>query len=272
MLTFLFWNLHNRPLQSSVVNLAYKHEVDILILAECRVNLSYLLLLLNEREKTLYDYAPSPACKRIQIFTRFPSEYTAVVLEDERLTARHIEVPSASKPILLVGLHLPSKRFWDEADQAIESVIFADLIKQAEKIVNHQRTVLIGDFNMNPFDRGVVNANGFHGVMSKQVARKKERTVQGKSYPFFYNPMWGLLGDATPGSPGTYFYQTSGHASYFWHMFDQVLLRPDLLENFDNADLKILDTDGEISFLTTDGRPNVEEASDHLPILFRLNL
>jgi hypothetical protein len=35
--------------------------------------------------------------------------------------------------------------------------------------------VVIGDFNMNPFDRGMVNANGFHAVMSRQIAALRSR-------------------------------------------------------------------------------------------------
>lgn len=272
MLTFLFWNLHNKPLQRSVINLTHKHNVDIVILAECRIDPSYLLVALNQHTNRIYDYAPGFACKKIQIFTRFPSEYATVVLEDERLTARNVQTPSANSPILLIGLHLPSKSFWDESDQAVESAVFSNLIKQAEKIVNHQRTLLVGDFNMNPFDRGIVNANGFHGVMSKQIARRKGRIVQGRNYSYFYNPMWGLFGDATPGPPGTYFYSEAGHAGYFWHMFDQVLLRPDLLESFEHTNLKILDTDGEVSLVTTDGCPDADKASDHLPLLFQLDV
>jgi len=94
-----------------------------------------LLLMLNQRGTVLYDYAPSPVCEKIQIFTKFSSEYTAVILEDERLTTRHVQIPSMTDTILLVALHLPSKNFWDESDQAAESTIFSDLIKQAEKIV-----------------------------------------------------------------------------------------------------------------------------------------
>ena len=58
----------------------------------------------------------------------------------------------------------------------------------------------------------------------------------------------------------------------FWNILDQVLIRPDLLDRFKNSDLRILTTDGTVSFLKGRGVPNESVASDHLPILFRLYL
>ncbi len=55
-------------------------------------------------------------------------------------------------------------------------------------------------------------------------------------------------------------------------MFDQVLLRPDLLEYFRNEDLEIVHSSAGLSFLTTRGLPDKEFASDHLPILFSLRI
>jgi hypothetical protein len=53
-------------------------------------------------------------------------------------------------------------------------------------------------------------------------------------------------------------------------MFDQVLLRPSLMDSL--AELRILDSDGQGPLVTERGRPRSSTASDHLPILFRLDL
>ncbi len=60
--------------------------------------------------------------------------------------------------------------------------------------------------------------------------------------------------------------------AFFWNMFDQVLLRPDLLPRFSNQDLKILTSVGESSLLSARGLPDARIASDHLPLFFRLKL
>jgi hypothetical protein len=108
--------------------------------------------------------------------------------------------------------------------------------------------------------------------MDQRIARGVHRIVQDRAYPFFYNPMWSLLGDGSRGAPGTFFYQNGEHQVYFWNMFDQVFLRPTLLDRFRMDDLAILDHNGVQSLLTETGRPSARVGSDHLPLLFRLTL
>ncbi|OQY55736.1 MAG: hypothetical protein B6245_19395 [Desulfobacteraceae bacterium 4572_88] len=84
-----------------------------------------------------------------------------------------------------------------------------------EKEIGHSGTVFIGDLNMNPFEEGMVNANGLNGVMARGIAERKTRTVLEERYPFFYNPMWSFLGDASPGPPGTYCYSGSERTAFF---------------------------------------------------------
>ena len=146
------------------------------------------------------------------------------------------------------------------------------MISQAEKQVGHYRTVLVGDLNMNPFEDGVVGANGLHAVMSRRIAERQKRTVQNREYQFFYNPMWNFFGDETSGPPGTYYYSNSEYVVYFWNMFDQVLIRPQLLDRFKSTDLKIVHCIDTISLLSSSGIPDKYSKSDHLPIVFILNL
>jgi hypothetical protein len=269
-LSFLFWNLYRKPLQEFIVNLASQHEISVLMLVECIIEPDVLLKTLN-RNDTVYHYAPSIAPGKIELFTRFPNEFMQPVYDETRLTIRHLKLPGMID-ILLAVTHFPSKMYWDDASQALACGELAASIRLKEEEVGHSRTALVGDFNMNPFEDGVVNAYGLHGVVSRKVAARRVRTILSKDYPFFYNPMWGLLGDATPGPPGTYYYRDSKPKTFFWNMFDQVLIRPDLLPLFDNEDLRILTSDGETSFLSPNELPNTEIVSDHLPIFFKLKL
>jgi hypothetical protein len=106
--------------------------------------------------------------------------------------------------------------------------------------------------------------------MVQDVARASERIVAGRPFRFFYNPMWGHFGDRTPGPPGTYYHGPASPEAYYWNLFDQVLLRPDLMTTL--TELRILDHDGTEPLVTGKGRPRSAELSDHLPVLFRLNL
>ncbi len=146
------------------------------------------------------------------------------------------------------------------------------VIEQFEAQLGHRRTVLVGDLNMDPFESGVVAADGLHAVMSRHVAGGRYREVGGEIRHFFYNPMWGHFGDRPPSPPGTFFRAADGQTSYFWHMFDQMLIRPDLLSYFNDADLTVVTRIGDQSLLAASHRPDAQTFSDHLPIVFQLTL
>ncbi|MGK7928934.1 MAG: hypothetical protein AB4290_27470 [Spirulina sp.] len=145
------------------------------------------------------------------------------------------------------------------------------MIQEAENQVGHRRTLVIGDLNMNPFEDGIIAADGFHAVMTQQIARKRDRTVQGQRKPFFYNPIWGRMGDLSPGAPGTYYHSSSDYINYFWNTFDQVLLRPDLLDYFLPDGFQIISQIGENNLLTESGKIS-SSFSDHLPIMVKIEI
>ncbi|MBI2909016.1 MAG: endonuclease/exonuclease/phosphatase family protein [Chloroflexi bacterium] len=270
MTKFLFWNVNNKDSVAHVASLAHTYRVDVVMLAECQADAGDLLLALNTNSTRDYNYSPKIGCEKITIFTSFPSEFIPPLYETDRLTIRHLRLPGLTD-LLLAITHLPSKLYWDEGSQAPECFELSRALRQAESLVGHARTVLVGDLNMNPFEDGVIDAAGLHGVMTRDVAKKGARKVQSRHYPFFYNPMWGLFGDHTRGPAGTFFYRSAQHKVFFWNMFDQVLIRPDLLAVFNNDELLIPESTGKRSLLSGNGHPD-GAISDHLPIIFALDL
>ncbi|PSN08488.1 hypothetical protein C7293_30220 [filamentous cyanobacterium CCT1] len=84
--------------------------------------------------------------------------------------------------------------------------------------------------------------------------------------------MWSFFGENTPGPLGTYYYQGSGYRNFYWNIFDQVLVSPNLLDRFDFKKLQILTHDGVNNYVYDSGEPNSKDYSDHLPVLFELSL
>jgi hypothetical protein len=270
MATILFWNINKKRLFKEITSLCNEHEVDILILAEAKPDISdtEVLIELNSGRENVYiaPFNPSP---RLSFFFRYPAQSIGLVSDEGGIAIRSIS-PPIGVDILLVALHLPSKLHGSEYDPIFQSVRVSELIQEAESKVGHTRTLVIGDLNMNPFEAGVVGADGLHAVMTQTIARKRSRKVQGKERPFFYNPMWGRMGDLSVGAPGTYYYRSSQQVSYFWNTFDQVLLRPDLLDFFSQADLKVISKIGDNSLMTENGI--YSSYSDHLPIIVKLQI
>jgi hypothetical protein len=188
-----------------------------------RVN---LLLSLNSRGFADFHFDPAPRGPA-QMFARTP-QFVRRIDDGSRYSIRELRMPDCL-PVLLAMLHLPSRLFADETSQDFECVVTARSVREAEAKVGHERTLVVGDFNMDPFSAGIVGAAGFNAAMHRNTANRGSRTIRGESYPFFYNPMWNHFGDERKAAAGTYYYEKGDHLAYYWHMFDQVLIRPALL-------------------------------------------
>lgn len=271
MISFLFWNINQKPLQNLIAKISSIYDIDILMFAENSIDIYELLSILNDYSSGEYFYAPGIGCQKIQIFSRFSEEFIRPLYESNDLTIRYLNLPGLTDILLAVN-HFPSKLYWDETSQLIECVKLNNSILDVEKQIGHSRTILVGDLNMNPFENGVISSEGLHAVMSRNIALKGKRIVKNKEYPFFYNPMWNFFGDTSPGPCGTYYYEKSIHKVFFWNIFDQMLIRPDLLPSFNNKDLTIVTSIDDINLLDKNGFPDRKKCSDHLPIVFKLSI
>ena len=273
---FLFWNIQKKPLGHLVRALVDEHDIDVVILAEVNDARAILDALSAGRGRGFHtDPLPDTMSRRERrpvIFWRLRED--AVRLRRDIQGAIFRELVTTSHPsILVVAVHLPSRVGTGKHDQLQEALRVGTRLRDEEARLGHQRTLVVGDFNMNPFDKGIMTADAFHAVMTQAMARGGPRRVRYEERPYFYNPMWGCLGDRTPGPPGTYYHDSPGHLPHFWNTFDQVLIRPDLLDVFDAGSLQISERAGEVALLDPNsGRPNQLVVSDHLPILFSLRV
>jgi hypothetical protein len=268
---FLFWNIQEKPNHGSVAQLTVDHDLDILVLAEARSQVSPLLTALNPNGSAEFHVIESLGCERLNIFARFPARFAHICYETPRVTVQHFSPPGIES-FLLVGVHMPSKLHADEKDQAGHCEDLAQDIAEVEDEIGHTRTILVGDVNQNPFEEGMISAKGLHAVMSADIARRGSREFNHKTYRMFYNPMWGRFGDTTSGPPGTYFHASAKKCETFWHILDLVLIRPVLISRFQHNSLQILAEHSEGSFLSSNGRPSRTVASDHLPLLFEVSM
>ena len=269
MLRFLFWNLNRKPLEKLVQQIVAAHDIDIVVLAEMVTTTQNMALALNlTAGRRPFHFFPPNAYEKIYIFGRFQPSLIRPLHDMPRMTVRHLVLP-ARDSIIVAGVHLPSKINLDDGDHALLcGELSRDLADQEDK-AGHTRTILLGDFNMNPFDDGVARSRGLNAVMTKAIASRGSRTVQGKERRFFYNPMWNHFGESGPNPPGTHYYKDSPH---LWNMYDQVLVRPALLDRFVEAELKVLTNIGGLRLLDRHGLPDATAASDHLPLLFALDI
>ena len=181
----VFWNTGHLNNAVLLATLAKEQKADLLILAESGTDLAQLLPALNTGEPSQFFPDASPGLSdRLQIFYRYDPSAVRLVQDTFDIAIRSIKPPLQAS-ILLIAAHLSSKLYLTSEDQLISTPRFARIIEDAEKSVGHCRSIVIGDFNMNPFEPGMVGAQGLHAVMDRRIALRSESSVLGQKYRFF---------------------------------------------------------------------------------------
>lgn len=259
----LFWNMKNAT-PGHVAELAKEYRPDIIALAESKHESVTIVQALNSSDDPSPYEMISGVESRIRLFAKLPRRNVMPVFDGDYISIRHIR-HILGMDFILVAAHLPSRLRLDKEEQALLCKRWVRDITDAEFKIGHRRTMLIGDLNMNPFDSGMVGSEGLHAVSCRAIAARETRTVLREERLFFYNPMWSLMGDHS-GVPGTFYYGSGGKPiAYFWNMFDQVLLRPQLARFFKPGDVSVITSMGDKSLLNAKGVPDAR-ISDHLPI------
>ncbi len=274
-LTFIVWNTNRKALYEEVSDLAFEHQADFIILIENLGVSSQMIDYLEMKTNNTYLYHKNTLrFENGHLYTKSNFNNIRTLNEHQRYSIK--EITLSGETFNLVIVHLPSKNNWgNSADHdAICSVLKQD-IDYFENDNGHQKTIVLGDFNMNPFENGMINAMGLHSVMDRNIAETKYRKIYDEDYEFLYNPMWSFLGSKGKSNiNGTNYHNTSKYMNYYWNMYDQVLLRPDLLNYFNEDDLEIISKINGIDLTKTVNntkRINTD-VSDHLPIKFKLNI
>lgn len=262
VLRYLFWNTHNNcEINDILSEIIVENDISIVLLAEYTASSKELIECLKKENKYMNEYSGCSAL--IKMFA-----------ENEEVQYR----PDADRAIIriingndiLCCVHLNSKIYsgHDEAREIHIEQIMKD-VRTVERELGSENTIIVGDFNINPYDASFVDARYFHGIPGYEEAKKKSRIVAGKEYRMFYNPMWNLLGDFhTP--YGTYYYNGNNVVNTYWNMYDQVIMRPDMKHRFVKESLKIICETKTRFLLDINGHPN-KRISDHLPIIFEIS-
>ncbi|BCS94526.1 hypothetical protein DSLASN_01580 [Desulfoluna limicola] len=262
----LFWNTNGKKVDSLLLSTAIQMAVDIIVLAEYEENENDFLEAVNQSEEVFVEL-PQIACKRITIFYREDIATIEHGPESNYYTTKKLTLDNGFQ-ILMVAVHLPSKTNQSDITQTLEAAEFKKEIVGAEKVFDTENTFVVGDFNMNPFEHGMISASAFHSIPCEKIAGTGSRIIKDRPHRFFYNPMWNMFGDMDD-NPGTYFYRDSEQPVYFWNILDQVIIRPSISKYFIKNSLKILkNINGDSLVSTKSGRPNL---SDHLPIIFEFD-
>jgi exonuclease III len=261
----LFWNVNKKDLTKFVCELAKSTMADVIVLNENLLGSSETLCALQQHVSVDFYIPATISEKRFHCFCRKPLLNISEVNALDRASVREFRIGSRRALLMLVhGVDVRNND--DYVRQEFAHSLAADITFVKEQ-QNTNKLVVLGDFNMNPYDRGMNLVTGLNAMMTRDCVAQKSRKRNNKEYELYYNPMWSLFGDNTAGPAGTV-YDISNQGPYGWSMFDQVLIHHSIVEFF--HDVKIMDQAGEFSLKNARGRPDSNNASDHFPILVSL--
>lgn len=265
MTRIVFWNVNRSDLTDQVCSIAATTNAEVIILNESSVGRANTLSALRSRVAESFCIPNDGENDRFHCFCRSPSLDFSEVHFGFRTSVRKAWISNRFTLIALV--HGVDMRNYDPETRQSYAQSLASEIQFVKEQQNTNRLLLIGDFNMNPYERGMNLAPGLNAMMTIQCIAAGTRRHLDREYDLYYNPMWSLFGDRTPGPAGTT-YDTSNQGPYGWNMLDQVILSHTLVHAFENVE--ILTEAGSYPLLNKLGRPDSRQSSDHLPILLTL--
>lgn len=254
-LKILFWNLNNNNITNLLLSLIKKENIDIALFTEAEgidipqiseLNKNFTLIKWITDGCKVFGFAK----KDINI-SKIQGRKRYIIFECERNKYK----------FNIAGVHLESKLHNQESSRM--STI-ADLkndiaVFEAENL----KTIIIGDFNIDPFDIQMSSYYFLHAVSFKDLIERDYIEHDGKIYKKFYNPMLGLISENKKLYGSYYYYDIE---NLYWHFYDQCLLRKDVLPHFEKVSIikKILNKN-----LIKNNKPD-GSISDHLPIVLTL--
>lgn len=268
-MNYLFWNTNKKNVNNILKDIIIENFCDIVVLAEYKDDINSLIYSLDKENVDMYNFKMI-SCNRITLLVNFKTSSIERFTDSSHYVI--LKVPHKNPSIkqhLIACVHLPSKLRANSMDLVFKINSLINDLERDENSCGCNNSIIVGDFNINPFETGMISAGAAHALPCRFIAKKKKRNIGDREYKMFYNPMWNLFGDSN-GVPGTYFYNSSGQENYYWNIFDQVIIRPELIDFFKLDSLKVITKTKKESLITNNKRPN-KSISDHLPIFFTID-
>lgn len=260
MLNILFWNLRRNAIEDSIADCIVENNVDIVVFSEFNgidfIKIKKKLGKMYERIMAVQDD------RKVTLLAKTTLSVTTVQQQNRY---NIYNVKTAVKEYLLVAVHLEDRRNYRAAER-IETIrcLVAD-IEQTEKLLKCSNTIVIGDFNANPYDEELLSKYAFNAVLFKKIIDKCELTNPNSlKKKRFYNPILHYISEDTE-MYGSFYYEKE-YMTPYWYCLDQVLVRKVLANNINHVEyLKRINT----MDLLENAIPN-SAISDHLPLLVNL--
>lgn len=200
-------------------------------------------------------------CKKLLLLSKV-SWNISIAQEQNRYAIYNVSSPFSQKKYVLCAAHLEDRFTTDSIRRVMTIGRLVNDIQNLEECCKTKKSIILGDFNANPYDTEMLATNAFNSVLFKALIKQKEFTVVNKErFRRLYNPILDYISEDSHmyGS----IYNTNKSDSPIWHCFDQVLVTKELVDCIQNVSyLRMISN----TSLMANVKPN-KCISDHLPLL-----
>lgn len=260
MLNIIYWNLHKRKIEEYIVNCIVENDVDIAIFSEFE-NVDFQSVICN-LGNTYQHIKAVEEDKKVTMIVRRGIRVTSMQPQ-KRYTIYTVD--TCLKKYIVAALHLEDRRNYKPAQRIDTIQTIVPDIEENERCNDCDNTIVIGDFNANPYDEEMLSKYGFNAVLFKSVINDEEYTnPKSNRIRRFYNPILHYLSEETEmyGS----FYFDDDYMTPYWYCLDQILVRRKLANCI--ANIKYLKSINNIGLIK--GKSPDNRISDHLPLLVNI--
>lgn len=260
-MTIIYWNTHNIQDLKIIEELLKNKKPDILFLSE--FDISILISNISTLTNLNYEISYNPGCDKIVTIKNI-NIHLEPSLQSTDFTVYYYK----KNDIHIISLHLPSQlhRHMDDLKETIREF----RLEIDNEIGNSLDTkiLVIGDFNVNPYETPMINFDGFLASNAKFGRKTIKRRVTKSTY---YNPTWKLY--ASEKFPGTKFYNRPSGSSYDiteFHYLDQVVLSRAFLDEVKDDKIYVLEKTKNIDLINKKTN-RIIKGIDHLPLVYQFN-
>lgn len=265
---YLFWNTNKNNVDEVIYTIIKEYEPTVVALAEYVNDLDDLVRNIEICTGKNYIVLQKLACKVHILIHEKLSDHIEHCADHTNYTIKMIPYNSYNDSHIVAFVHLPSKMYGNKEKNRY---LLEQITGKVNELDNNKtrKVIILGDFNLNPYEEAMTYLTGCNAVSSKDIAMRiwrKDKNEKDKFYFYYYNPMWNFLGDKD-NIKGTFYYDKTSDHSRYWNTFDQFVVSPALIKDID--EIAIIKHVGGIHLENKRGIPDTD-ISDHYPLYFKL--
>jgi exonuclease III len=284
MIKILTWNIQKKKndlIYRILQEMLVENSIDILVLQEAYG--VFVTTAIGEIFEEI-TYPGSGVGSGVRIFLKkgMFNLFSVQRSLNKKLVFIHLKSKTGIGEFNIAAVHLYSKAGNSERQQLWKNLpLIQNILDYEESSSNNKNTIIVGDFNHNPFENNLCDPSMINSIGNKKlITMLTNYPITKKELNLWYNPMWNLIGDYHHAEgervTGTYFRYTEDE-SPIWNLFDGYIVRPSLMDKIVYDDSKIITKTNSENFLKPlivrkDESLLKEDFSDHLPVKLSLKI